>query len=207
MVNYIDDTVIFHHEPFASSASEMVAELIQYFGSDKKITACEAEAVLAGIMLDTKNFVMKTGVRTFEAAAYLKKLGADTIVVKNLFSNTIETYKVKSQLVQSATIYHKCAVASSELQCEEMRFAAPQAADELLGISGVDASFVVYEINGIVNISARSFGVYNVQLIMEALGGGGHQTMAGVQLENTDVATAKQQLLKTIEDFIIKSAN
>lgn len=206
MVNYIDNAVIFHHEPYASSASEMVAELIQYFGDNSKISAPEAEALLAGIMLDTKSFVMRTGVRTFEAAAFLRKLGADTVAVRNLFSSSIETYQQKSRLVANAEIYNKCAISSSDVKSEDMRIAAPQAADELLGISGVDASFVLFDDNGAINISARSLGAFNVQVIMESIGGGGHQTMAGAQLENVNIESARQSLLEAIDDFVLKSS-
>ncbi len=205
MVNYIDNAVIFHHEPYASSASEMVAELIQYFGDNSRISAPEAEALLSGIMLDTKNFVMRTGVRTFEAAAFLRKQGADTVAVRNMFSSSIETYQQKARLVANAEIYHRCAIASSDVKTDDMRIAAPQAADELLGISGVDASFVLFDVSGVVNISARSLGAFNVQLIMEALGGGGHQTMAGVQLEGVNIESARQSLLQAIDDFIRKT--
>lgn len=202
MVNFIDKAVIFYHEPYASSASEMVTELIQYFGENLKISAPEAEALLAGIMLDTKNFVMRTGVRTFEAAAFLRKLGADTVAVRNLFSSSIETYQQKSRLVASAELYHNCAIATSDVKAEEIRMAAPQAADELLGISGVSASFVLFDLNGIINISARSLGNFNVQVIMEKLGGGGHQTMAGVQLEGVSLESARQSLCEAIDEFI-----
>ncbi|MGN0596347.1 MAG: DHH family phosphoesterase [Ruminiclostridium sp.] len=204
MVNHIDNALIFHHEPYASSASEMVTEILQYFGAAGKITALQAEALLAGIMLDTKNFAIKTGVRTFEAAAFLRKLGADTINVKELFSNSIENYKQKVNLVASAEIYRKCAVASTDIISADMRTIAPQAADELLGITGVDASFVMYtnetENGKEVYISARSLGALNVQLIMEYLGGGGHQTMAGVQLKNT-IDEAKHLLIEAIDKF------
>lgn len=206
MVNYIDNAVIFHHEPYASSASEMVAELIQYFGDNNKISAPEAEALLAGIMLDTKNFVMKTGVRTFEAAAFLRKLGADTITVKKLFSSSIESYQLKSKIVADATIYHHCAIACCDKISADIRIAAPQAADELLQITGVDASFVLYNINDVINISARSLGAYNVQLIMEALGGGGHQTMAAAQVYDTDIDGAKNQLYAVIADLERKTS-
>ena len=202
MVNFIDKAVIFYHEPYASSTSEMVTELIQYFGDNVKISAPEAEALLAGIMLDTKNFVMRTGVRTFEAAAFLRKLGADTVAVRNLFSSSIETYQQKSRLVANAELYHNCAIATSDLKTEEIRMAAPQAADELLGISGVTASFVLFELNGVVNVSARSLGNFNVQVIMEKLGGGGHQTMAGVQLEGVSLESARQSLCEAIDEFI-----
>lgn len=201
-VNYIDNAVIFHHEPYASSASEMVAELIQYFGDAGKLSSYYAEALLAGIMLDTKNFVMRTGVRTFEAAAFLKKLGADTVAVRALFSNTIDSYQKKTRLVSSAEVYNRCAIAISDFTSEDIRIIAPQAADELLGISGVDASFVLYECNGNIFFSARSLGVLNVQLIMEKLGGGGHQTMAGAELDGVPIESARQSLLDAIDEYI-----
>lgn len=200
MVKYIDNAVIFYHEPYASSASEMVTELIQYLG-ECKIGAVEAEALLSGIMLDTKNFVIKTGVRTFEAAAYLRRLGADTVSVRKLFSSTIENYQQKTRIVSSAEAYKGCAVAIGDFQSDDMRIIAPQAADELLNISGVNASFVIYMTNSIANVSARSLGEINAQVIMEALGGGGHQTMAAAQLEDTDIEKAKQLLLEAIDNY------
>lgn len=204
MVNHIDNAVVFFHEPFASSACEMATELIQYFGSECHITVAEAEALLAGIMLDTKNFVMRSGARTFEAAAYLKKLGADTITVKRLFADSLETYREKSVLIQSAKLFHGCAIATTDSTAPELRLAAPQAADELLGIVGVKASFVIYQIDKVCYISARSMDSFNVQLIMEAVGGGGHQTMAGAQLE-VPIDEAVKMIKDAIEDFLIKS--
>ena len=202
-VNFIDDAAIFHHEPYASSASEMVAELIQYFKlGDKKIPAFASEALLAGIALDTKNFVMRTGVRTFEAAAFLKKIGADTIVVKSLFTNSIDTYQKKTQVVSSAKIHNRCAVAYTEMKADNIRIFCPQAADELLSITDVDASFVLFRTGDIINISARSLGALNVQVIMEALGGGGHQTMAAAQLENISMADAIKSLHKAIDEAV-----
>ncbi|MDE6665909.1 MAG: DHH family phosphoesterase, partial [Ruminococcus sp.] len=178
--NFIDNAVIFHHEPYASSASEMVTEVIQYFNFplDEKLPRCHADALLSGIMLDTKNFVMRTGVRTFEAAAFLKKLGADTVAVKLLFSGSIDLYRRKSQIVASAEVYSNCAIAEADFESDDIRLAAPQAADELLSITNVYASFVIYRTGNTVNISSRSLGAVNVQVIMEKLGGGGHQTMA-----------------------------
>ncbi len=201
MVKAIENCVMFYHEPMASSASEMVAELIEYFGSDAKISAPVAEALLAGIMLDTKSFVMKTGVRTFEAAAFLRKMGADTVAVKKLFANSIETYQQKSALINSAEIYRKCAIAFTNEHFDNIRIAASQAADEMLGIVGVNASFVMYEDNGAVNISARSMGAFNVQIVMENMGGGGHLTMAATQLK-TDMDSARKQLVEAIDDYI-----
>lgn len=204
MVNHIDNAAIFHHEPYASSASEMVTELIQYFGDAGKLRAKQAEALLAGIMLDTKNFVMKTGVRTFEAAAVLRKMGADTITVKKLFAGSIDSYKRKTQIVAEAEIYRKCAIAPCDFYTDDLRIVAPQAADELLSISNVDASFVLYKtMSNEVSVSARSMGAINVQLIMEALGGGGHQTMAGVQLKGHSVKTAGEELKKAIDDYYV----
>lgn len=200
-VNFIDNAVIFHHEPYASSASEMVTELIQYFSfdNDETLPSICAEALLSGIMLDTKNFVMRTGVRTFEAAAYLKKQGADTVSVKLLFSNSFDAYKRKTQVVANAKLHKKCAIAIADFKSDDIRVVAPQAADELLSISDVDASFVVFATGNVTNISARSLGALNVQVIMEELGGGGHQTMAATQLENTSLQEAVKMLINVID--------
>lgn len=205
-VTYIENAVIFHHEPYASSASEMVAELIQHIPNISKLPACFAEALLAGITLDTKNFVMRTGVRTFEAAAFLKKLGADTVSVRGLFASTIDSYQKKTRLVSSAEIYNRCAIAVSESTTEDIRVVAAQAADELLNVSGVDASFVIHDNSGVINISARSMGAMNVQIIMEKLGGGGHQTMAGAQLDGITIDSGKSQLLEAIDAYIKESS-
>lgn len=198
-VNFIDDAVIFYHEPYASSASEMVSEMIQYFKNVKLVPQVLAEALLAGITLDTKNFVMKTGVRTFEAAAYLRKCGADTIKVKGFFTSSIEDYRKRSELISDAEIIGSCAIAVARMQSDDIRIIAPQAADELLSIENVDASFVIYKTGNVTNISARSLGILNVQVIMEKLGGGGHQTMAAVQLENTSFDEAKKMLIEAIK--------
>lgn len=200
MVGHIDNAVIFYHEPYASSASEMVTELVQYFGDNVKIGKIEAEALLSGIMLDTKNFVMKTGVRTFEAAAYLRKQGADTVEVRKLFSNSMDDYQKKTRLVASAEVYRGCAIASGEYS-EDIKLIAPQAADELLGINDVMASFVMYEYEGGVSFSARSMGLMNVQVVMESLGGGGHMTMAGAQLTDIGMEAARQKLLQAIDQY------
>lgn len=201
MVNAIEPTVMTYLESGASSASELVTDLVEYFGDKSKISVHAAEALLSGIMLDTKNFVMRTGAGTFEAAAYLKRMGADSIAVKKLFANSIETYHQKSAIINSAEIYHKCAIASTTEQFSNIRIASSQAADDMLGITNVAASFVMYESNSIVNISARSMGAVNVQVIMEALGGGGHHTMAACQLK-TDIASAEQALKNAIDDYI-----
>ena len=201
MVNHIDNAIIFFHEPFASSAAEMTAELVQYLSERPRIAVAEAEAMLAGIMLDTKSFTIRTGVRTFEAAAFLRKMGADTIEVRKLFSSSMETYQQKARLVAAAEAYHGCAVAYTDDVFDDIRIVAAQAADELLTIKDVEASFVLYEVNGVCSISARSSGGVNVQVIMEGLGGGGHQTMAAVQMADTGIEAGRQKLLTAIDCY------
>ena len=200
MVNHIDNASIFFHDPFASSASEMVTELAQYINSDA-LTRPEAEALLAGIMLDTKNFVLRTGVRTFEAAAFLKRKGADTVEVKRLFSDSLNTYKTKSRLVSEAEIYNNSAIACTDDTMNEdkdIRMTAAQAADELLTIQDVQASYVIYKSLDNMCVSARSLGDVNVQLVMEKLGGGGHQTMAGANLGKISKDEAREKLVDAI---------
>ena len=201
MVNHIDNAEVFYHEPTASSSSEMVTELVQYLG-ESAINSQEAEALLAGIMLDTKNFVLKTGVRTFEAAAFLRKKDANTVVVKRLFSNTINTYKEKYQLVANAEIFNNCAVSVAQKEWKDMKLAAAQAADELLDIQGVRASFVIYPYDGCINVSARSLGDVNVQIFMEELGGGGHQTMAGAQVKDLDMSETREKIIEMINNIV-----
>jgi len=204
MVKHIENALVFYHEPYASSTSEMVAELVQYIG-DGALNQTEAEALLSGIMLDTKNFVLKTGVRTFEAAAYLRRRGADTVEVKRMFSDTIDTYKAKYRIVSSAEILNDCAITSSDKEFPDIRITSAQAADELLSIQGVNASFVIFPSGNTVNVSARSLGEINVQLIMEALGGGGHLTMAGAQLTGVTVQQAREKLISVLHDTMAKA--
>lgn len=202
-VNFIDNAVIFHHEPYSSSASEMTAELIQYFPEIDKLQSYYADAMLAGIMLDTKDFVMRTGVRTFEAAAFLRKLGADMVAVKGLFANTLDCVKHRSQLISATEIYSRCGIAMDESGDSSARVSAAQAADEMLSILGVDASFVIFKTpDGGINISARSRGAMNVQIIMEKLGGGGHQTMAAAQFRDISINEAKAKLIGAIDEHI-----
>lgn len=200
-VNHIDNAVIFYHEPYASSACEMVAELVQYLGEECKISTFEAEALLSGVMLDTKNFIMRTGVRTFEAAAYLRRMGADTVAVRQLFSSSIDAYQKKTRVVASAEIYKDSAISICDFNSEDIRIIAPQAADELLNISGVQASFVMFEDNDSINLSARSMGEMNVQVIMEKMGGGGHQTMAGTQIKGASYDKVRQTLLEILDEY------
>lgn len=205
MVGSIENAVIFYHEPYASSASEMVTELLQYLDSRCKIKKAEAEALLAGIMLDTKSFSMRAGVRTFEAAAYLKKMGADTVKVKELFSGSLSSYQHRSKIVSTAEIYRGCAVSFAK-SYDDVGIVAPQAADELLAIKGVASSVVMYKTPVGVSFSARSLGGMNVQVIMESLGGGGHQTMAGAQIPDITPNEAKEKLFAAIDDYYEKAA-
>ncbi len=199
-VDFIDGSVIFYNETAASSASEMVTEILQY-ANPKVVTQAEAEALLAGIMLDSRNFVMNAGVRTFEASAFLRGKGADPIQVKKLFSGSMAAYKQRANIMATVQVYHNTAIAVNTENDENTRLATAQAADELLGISNVAASFVLCRIEGgKINISARSLGQMNVQLIMEMLGGGGHRTMAACQLEG-EFQEATDRLCAAIDEY------
>ncbi len=201
MVNFIDNADVFFHEPNASSTSEMVTELIGYLGDDG-LSRPEAEGLLSGIMLDTKNFVINTGVRTFEAAAYLRKKGADTVTVRNMFANSIDTYKEKYEVVSRAKIVNNCAISTINGIVKNSRLLSAMAADEMLTIRDVYASFVISQIDAKnINISARSYGKINVQLVMEKLGGGGHQNMAAVQLADTTMEQAAEKLIEAIRSY------
>lgn len=200
-VDYIQNAVIFYHEPHASSTCELVTELLQYIGKKPLVTPVEANALLAGIMLDTKEFVLRTGVRTFEAAAYLRARGADTVAVKGFFAGSMENRKLRGQIVLNAKSHKRCAVSVADFDAKDLRVICAQAADELLTVSDVDASFVLFETDGTANISARSMGKVNVQLIMESLGGGGHQTMSAAQLADTSLYDAEKQLYAAIDAY------
>lgn len=200
-VDYIDDAVIFFHDPSASSASELVTELIEYIPAVDATGSFVADALLSGIMLDTKNFILRVGVGTFEAAAKLKDFGADPIRVKKLFSNDIESYHERNRIVDSARKYKNCAIAVADVESKDIRLISAQAADELLTISGVDASFVIFTLGDAVCVSARSFGAVNVQVIMEYMNGGGHQTMAAVQVKNSTVAEVTERVMHSIDRY------
>ena len=204
-VDYITDTDVFFHDPAASSACEMITEIIQYM-PDCVITKLEAEALLSGICLDTKSFTIRTSDTTFEASLFLKKMGANTVNVKMLFQTDTDTHKDKVSLMHTAEIYSDITAIAvwPEITTDtgKMKIVAAQAADDLLNIENVHAAFTVFEDNfGGINISARSYGVINVQLIMEDLGGGGHQTMAGAQLR-CSVDEAVDQLRAAIDRYI-----
>ena len=194
---------LLHHEPTASSASEMVSELPQYIG-DVKMKKVEAEALYAGILLDTNNFSKNTGVRTFEAAAYLRKNGVDVARVKELFNDSMEDFKAKAETVRSAEIVegrYAMAVCPTA-NIDNPTIVAAQVANELLDVSGIVGSFVLADINGRVYISARSKGDVNVQLAMERMGGGGHMNTAGAQIENSSIEDTKKKLNLTIKKLI-----
>ncbi len=200
-VDRIATPALLFHEPFASSACEMVTELIQYAPSKPKLTTAQAEALMAGIILDTKNFSFRVGVRTFEAAAFLRDRKTDTVRVKKMFAYSEDENLIVNKIVLSAKIYDSCAVAYTDIQNESIRKLCSQAADNMLDIKGVDASFVVYQQKDSIGISARSLGYVNVQLIMETLGGGGHQSMAGAQIRDKSPQEAMQLLSDAIQQY------
>ena len=198
--SYIEKMALNYHEPYASSASELVAELMQYLLEPSDVLKCEAEALLAGIVLDTKNFTNRTGGRTFEAAAYLRRLGADTQDVQRLFQGDLQSMIDRYAIIRQAELYHDdIAVVALEDECD--RVTAAKAADELLTIRGIKASIVLYRKGDGVYMSARSLGEVNVQVILEALGGGGNSTTAGGQADNISVDEAKAKLLAAIDHY------
>ncbi len=201
-VDYINSAVLEFHEPYASSACEMVTELVQYSPISAKLTPHEAEALLSGIILDTKNYTMRVGVRTFEAAAYLRDCKLDTVTVKKLFSGTIDENINVSKLISGAEFYDRFVVSVANEENPVSRLVASKAADELLNISGVDASFVVCKKNDIIYVSARSYGLINVQLIMEVFGGGGHQSMAACQVKDTSLDVFLPKLIDAIKTYL-----
>ena len=206
-VGHIDRPLLLYHEPYASSASELICELLQFMPRENNITPLEAQALLAGIMLDTRSFALHVGVRTFEAAAWLRSRGAQTAETKLLFNTSKEEYEARAHIVESAYIYKGCAIALSSEPEAGMNVVLPMAANDLLTINGVDASFVAVAKNGGVNISARSMGALNVQVILEPLGGGGHLMMAGAQLQNCTLQDAEQQIREQIDLYRASQAS
>ena len=201
-VGFIEKADLVCHEPYASSASELVTEFLQYVGDrDDKPNRIEAEGLLSGIMLDTRDFTLHTGVRTFEAAAALRRYGAETEHVRQLFDVSMVEYTTKAMLVSEAQMYRGCAITVSGEVAPEARVAIAQAANDLLTIQNVEASFVAVQVGGGVNISARSLGAVNVQVIMEALGGGGHQTMAAAQLKHITPEAARSRIQTAIDQY------
>ncbi len=206
-VGHIDRPLLLYHEPYASSASELVCELLQFMPKEDNITPLEAQALLAGIMLDTRSFALHVGVRTFEAAAWLRSRGAQTAQTKQLFNTSKEEYEARAHIVEGAYIYKGCAIALSEETEAGMNVVLPMAANDLLTINGVDASFVAVAKNGGVNISARSMGALNVQVILEPLGGGGHLMMAGAQLRDCTLQQAEQRIREQIDLYRASQAS
>ena len=198
--DYITPVVVNLHEPYASSASELVTELLQYAVEKQDVLPIEAKSLMAGIFLDTKSFNVRTGERTFEAAAFLRQLGADTVEVKKLLQNDFQDTISKYQIIKAARLYRQ-ELAIAALNNTTSRTLAAQAADELLNISGITASFVLYPDGDRVIISARSIGEANVQMILEPLGGGGNTATAGAQVANSTVKEVLDRLVDSIDKF------
>ena len=202
----IDNAVLSYVEPYASSTCEMVAEILQYIADGIKIKSPEADAMYAGIVIDTNNFTNQTGVRTFEAAAYLRRSGADITRVRKLFRDDMGDYKAKAEAVREAEVYEgsfAISVCPSE-GIESPTIVAAQAANELLGIIGIKASVVMSKYNGTIYLSARSIDEVNVQVMMEKLGGGGHRTIAGAQIPGITIEEAKERLKAVIKEMLEK---
>ncbi len=202
----IDNPVLSYIEPYASSASELVAEILQYIGENIKMRPMEADAMYAGIIVDTNNFMDKTGVRTFEAAAFLRRNGADITRVRKMLRGRMDEYKAKAEVVHKAEVfeqYFAISICKGD-SVESPTIVAAQAANELLNIDGIKASFVLTMFNNVVYISARSIDEVNVQVIMEKLGGGGHMTVAGAQLSDTSLEEGKVRLKETIKKMLIE---
>jgi len=200
--DFIQNTLLTYHEPYASSASELITEMLQY-GDDIKLEKAEAEALYAGIFMDTKNFTFKTGVRTFEAASYLKRMGVDTIEVKKLFQIDLNTFVKKWAIIENATTYKtKVAIATCEKNDDDMQTIVAQAADEMLNITNISSSFVICDMGNEIIISARSFGDINVQVITEKLGGGGHMTIAGAQITDKSLDEVTNELKQVLNEYL-----
>lgn len=199
--DYIEGALLSYIEPYASSTSELVTELIQYMVEKPVLRTIEAEALLAGICVDTKNFYFKTGVRTFEAASFLKRLGADTIDVKKLFSDDLNTHLKKYEIIKTVKVKDNIAVAICPEDIQDTLLAA-QVSDELISIIGIYTSFVLVKVVNDIYISGRSLGDVNVQLILESLGGGGHMTMAGAKLKDMTIEGALKELQNSIDKYL-----
>lgn len=201
-VDYIEDAILTFHEVYASSASELVTEILEYATKEVELSTIEAESLYAGIMMDTKNFTFKTGVRTFEAAAYLRKCGVDIIKVKKWFQSDLKTYNKISKIVEKAEMLEgNIAISTYDEEDKDAGLICAKAADELLTISDITASFVMGQIGDKICISGRSIGDINVQVILEKLGGGGHITLAGAQVEGMTMEEAKQELIIRINEY------
>jgi len=198
---YIENATLSFHEPYASSACELVTEIVQYLVDQNSVLRVEANALLTGIVLDTKTFAIHTGSRTFDAAAFLRRLGADTTEVKLLMQSDFQTAMSRYALVYGAKIYHQ-GIAIARSAAAASRIVIAQAADELLNVAGVTASFVLAPIETGIFISGRSIGSLNVQIVLERLGGGGNQSVAGARIEGTPIEEVEQRLLETIDQYL-----
>ena len=199
--SYIENVTFSFHEPYASSASELVTELLQYLVEPSDLLREEAESLLAGIVLDTKHFALRTGGRTFEAAAFLRRAGADTTEVQRLFQNNLSEMVSRYSIIRQAEMYRDDIAIAVIPEDGVDRVAAAQAADELLNLKGVRASFVLFKNGEGVQMSARSLGEINVQVILETLGGGGNAATAGGFVENADAMDVHEQLCRAIDDY------
>ena len=206
--DYIDNATLIFQEVYASSTAELVTELLQYVDNKVTLTKVEAESLYAGIMMDTKNFTFKTGVRTFEAAAYLRKCGVDIIHVKKWFQSDLESFNKIADIVKKAEIINEnIAISIYSKKTKEANLICAKAADELLTISNITASFVIGNLGDKVCISGRSIGDINVQVILEKLGGGGHITLAGAQVEGMSIEETKQELINRINEYFTEMEN
>jgi c-di-AMP phosphodiesterase-like protein len=203
-IDFIENATISYIEPYASSTCELVTELLQYMNEKPQLHELEAQALMAGIYVDTKNYTFKTGVRTFEAAGFLRRMGANLIEVRRLFADDFDTYIERSRLVSSAEVKNGIAIAMHSGAFKNSLI-VPQAADELLKIDGIEASFVLAETGNDVIISGRSLGDINVQLILESIGGGGHMTIAGARINNVSVGEARRMLDDSIKNYLKES--
>ena len=206
--DFIENAILTFHEVYASSTCELVTELIEYSEQDIKLTTLETEGLYAGIMMDTKNFTFKTGVRTFEAAAFLRKCGIDIIKVKKWFQSDLETYNKISEIVNKTEIINgTIGISIYDENDKNANIVCAKAADELLTISDITASFVIGNLGDKVCISGRSIGDINVQVILEKLGGGGHITLAGAQVEGMNIEEVKQELISKINEYFEEILN
>ena len=206
--DFIENAILTFHEVYASSTCELVTELIEYSEQDIKLTTLETEGLYAGIMMDTKNFTFKTGVRTFEAAAFLRKCGIDIIKVKKWFQSDLETYNKISEIVNKTEIINgTIGISIYDENDKNANIVCAKAADELLTISDITASFVIGNLGDKVCISGRSIGDINVQVILEKLGGGGHITLAGAQVEGINIEEVKQELISKINEYFEEILN
>lgn len=201
--DFIDKAVMVYHEPYASSTSELITEMIQYIGEKVKIKPLEADALLAGITVDTQNFSMKTGTITFEAAAYLKRCGADGIRVRKLLQEDMSVFRARAAAAANAEmIADGMYLSICPSDYGNSAVTAAQAADELLDVEGVKASFVLCDDRNTIFVSARSLGEVNVQVILEKIGGGGHQTISGAQFKNTNIEAVKELVKEAVQQYI-----